>query len=150
LSLTQRLRAAYFRAAKQCHPDLVKSETTTTASFDPTERFRLVTEAYELLQNMYQNTKSSSYDEFTSIVDEEDERRYRVACQDMLGQPAEIVEESKRCPMFRQWVMGKTDAAAYWRSFLMQHGGLAPRLNPKIMLESSSAYQMDRRRRKLR
>lgn len=154
-SIAQRLRAAYFRAAKQCHPDLVKSGT----SFDPAERFRLVTQAYELLQKMLQhqnsdsnnannNNNNSIFDEFP-MVDEEDEHRYRVACQEMLGQPAEIVEESKRCPMFRQWAMGKTDAAAYWRSFLMQHGGLAPRLNPKIML-TTSVNKIDRRRRKLR
>ena len=135
------LRTAYFQAAKQCHPDSQSSyrqpttaTTTSTAlvSSDATaeERFIMVTNAYEYLRQQLSAvaTKENDDDSDDTLTDVEEEEQYRRACLEYLGQPAEIVEESKRCPIFRQWLFGRTDAAFYWQSFFMLHGGLAPQL----------------------
>ena len=143
------LRTAYFQAAKQCHPDSqssfhhqskVESSTTTPLmSSDTTaeERFIMVTNAYEYLRQQLSavgtSTKVNVDDDYDDTwTDEQEEEKYRAACMEYLGQPAEIVEESKRCPIFRQWLFGRTDAAFYWQSFFMLHGGLAPQLRTSV------------------
>ena len=124
------LRTAYFQAAKQCHPDSqssfhhqskVESSTTTPLmSSDTTaeERFIMVTNAYEYLRQQLSAVGTSTKvnvddDDDDTWTDEQEEEKYRAACMEYLGQPAEIVEESKRCPIFRQWLFGRTDAAFY-------------------------------------
>jgi hypothetical protein len=153
------LRYAYFAAAKLCHPDMLSSRTQQQShnnvrddekdddgnddSVDSGERFRLVTDAYELLQEAIVGLRRASmakknqdndddddenvYDEHDTITEKE-EQIYRRACWDVLGLPAEIVEEAKQTPQFREWLQGRTDAAIIWQSFLLQHGGLAPQL----------------------
>lgn len=127
------LRMAYLQAAKECHPDT--SQNTHHSKEEAAAQFRLVTEAYEvLLRGKLNSNDTGDY----GITIEED-TAFRRACQERLGLPAEIVEESKKCPAFRQWLDGKTDAAHYWRVFFIQHGGLAPKLRPPAagLLESN-------------
>lgn len=97
------LRHAYFEAAKLHHPDVVKQQLGT-----PTYDFRDITNAYEHLLNSSHITSTPQNE---PIITHDEEEEYRRACLDVLGIPAEIVEESKKNPMFRQWLMGKTDAA---------------------------------------
>lgn len=127
------LRTAYLQAAKACHPDT--SQNAQHSKEEAAQQFRLVTEAYEyLLTGKLDSDDTNDY----GITIEED-AAFRRACQERLGLPAEIVEESKKCPAFRQWLDGKTDAAHYWRVFFIQHGGLAPKLRPPAagLLESN-------------
>jgi hypothetical protein len=151
----RQLRDAYFLAAKKCHPDTSNIEIIAGSNDENdtlkaqkirkelTSIFLQITDAYELLQKHCKNQPSSSssassenhktrsstnteFDnevEFFSLTEEED---YRQACLDHLGLDADIVEESKKCPLFRQWLQGNTDSAAIWGNFLMLHGGLAP------------------------
>mmetsp|Transcript_19001 Transcript_19001/g.44517 ORF Transcript_19001/g.44517 Transcript_19001/m.44517 type:complete len:181 (-) Transcript_19001:190-732(-) len=121
-AFTQRqLRDAYYTAAKRCHPDLVSADDT------PLD-FREVTDAFEHLMKDRSMLESDGDDEELVTVSEDE--RFRTACREILGLSAEAVEESKRDPKFRQWLKGNTDAAHYWRNFLMGHGGLAPQLRP--------------------
>lgn len=123
------LRTAYLQAAKECHPD---TKDVDECKEEAAQRFRLVTEAYELLlsgNDMTSSDDSVDGANYYGITDKE-EAEFRRACQERLGLPAEIVEESKTCPAFRQWLDGKTDAAHYWRVFFIQHGGLAPKIRP--------------------
>jgi hypothetical protein len=135
LTLTE-LRHAYFAAAKRCHPDMkkkgdhdnndddenhIKNGETTASAVD----FLQVTHAYEILQREITNTQ----DELAAITSSEEEE-FRNACQSWLGMKAEIVEECKKNPIFRQWLSGRTDAAYHWRAFFQQNGGLAPKLRP--------------------
>jgi len=130
LSMTE-LRQAYFAAAKQCHPDLLHQQTRNgDSSKRDGSDFLLLTQAYELLQQEIMGG-SKTDDFFDSIITESEEDAFRRMCQAQLGIPAEIVEECKSNPMFRQWLQGKTDAATHWKSFLMQNGGLAPKLRPR-------------------
>ena len=135
------LRAAYFAAAKQCHPDVAQSKDDDSSA----EQVRLVTEAYEFLSSKGNNTTD---DDNTSSIPQDEEARYRRACLDWLGQPAEVVEESKRCPLFRQWLMGRTDSAAQWKNFFMQHGGLAPMLRRSAKLLTGTTADTKHPRRK--
>lgn len=148
LSWTRRdLRLAYFAAAKQCHPDANNNHSndqtsssnpavtrsssssnnsnTTTRNEDAGERFRRVTQAHDFLQN--QLLVRGKHDDDDDEEADDEIANYRQACLDWLGQPADVVEESKQCPAFRQWLTGCTDAAFHWHSFFMLHGGLAPR-----------------------
>jgi hypothetical protein len=126
------LRTAYLEAAKRCHPD---TQTEKMSNQDTGEQFRQVTEAYEVLLG----TNMTNFTDDFGITDAE-EAEFRRACQEMLGLRAEIVEESKRCPAFRQWLDGRSDAAHYWRVFFMRYGGLAPKLRPSAgMIEGSKA-----------
>ena len=121
-AFTQRqLRDAYYTAAKRCHPDLVSADET------PLD-FREVTDAFEqLMKDRSMMELDENDDELITVSEDE---RFRTACREILGLSAEIVEESKRDPKFRQWLKGNTDAAHYWSNFLMGHGGLAPQLRP--------------------
>lgn len=121
------LRHAYFEAAKLHHPDVIKQHPNRIV-FD----FRDITNAYEHLLTSSHIISHISEDEPIITHDEEDE--YRRACLDILGIPAEIVEESKKNPMFRQWLMGKTDAAMHWKMFLSKYGGLAEKLRPRVQI----------------
>lgn len=115
------LRHAYFEAAKRYHPDVVLK---ADASLD----FRDVTVAYEhLLSGGDMQYKKEDMENIVTLSEEEE---YRQACKEVLGLPAEIVEESKQNPMFRQWLTGNTDAAHHWRLFFAGHGGLAQKLRP--------------------
>jgi hypothetical protein len=169
LSLTRKeLRAAYFVAAKHSHPDsavaavtvdaltTTASSTTSSASsmdksqapiVDPTERFRAVTEAYELLLHwISRDSKSSFDDDYDDVMAVDEEEAYRQACLEWLGQTAETVEESKQCPAFRQWLHGRTDAAWHWQNFFMLHGGLmARRLRQRPTLLPLSKHDTETR-----
>mmetsp|Transcript_22723 Transcript_22723/g.32058 ORF Transcript_22723/g.32058 Transcript_22723/m.32058 type:complete len:201 (+) Transcript_22723:134-736(+) len=130
------LRDAYFSAAKQCHPD---SNKKSQSNDDLTNRFLDITEAYEFLQkesytfDSDQSTNRNKDDDLdeTDIISKSEEQHFREACQEYLGVSAEIVEESKACPLFRAWLKGRTDSAFHWNNFLMLHGGLAPKLRGK-------------------
>ena len=156
------LRTAYFQAAKKCHPDSMSStnagshaSTATTPLFSDAvsaeDRFIMVTNAYEYLRQQLISAGSTAQadtdDDDDSAIDLDEENKYRQACFEYLGQPAEIVEESKRCPLFRQWLFGRTDAAYYWQSFFMVHGGLAPRLRTcqqqSLLLSPDSSSTMN-------
>lgn len=141
------LRDAYFAAAKLCHPDSKNSNKNRDTDYDNcTIQFLKVTEAYELLltisktkhhQKNHKSTNSYNHDDFLDpnyIIPKSDEENYRTACQEFLGVDAETVEESKRCPLFREWLKGRTDAAYHWNRFFMVNGGLAPMLNGKKVL----------------
>lgn len=132
------LRAAYFKAAKRCHPDLQQHE-----SRDLVELFHQITNAYELLSQKTTTTTTTDVD-----ITEDEEATFRVACQEQLGLTAETVEESKQNPMFREWLQGKTDAAYFWQNFLANHGGLAPMLRPKPQLEANASARVVRRRKR--
>ena len=141
------LRDAYFTAAKLCHPDLNK----TKSNDELTERFLKITEAYELLQK--QNSKTNSDEEediWSHIITKTEEQMYRDACRECLGLDAETVEESKRCPLFRDWLQGKTDAAFTWSNFFMSHGGLAPMLRKRKTLTIGDGDGGRRRRKQHR
>jgi hypothetical protein len=142
---TRELRDAYFTAAKQCHPDVAKShqqEWSTTSNdnnpIDTGERFRLITIAYERLKS---STLTTPDEDGSSSVPQDDQMHYRAACDEVLGVPAEIVEECKRDPKFRHWLGGNTDAAIFWRNFFAVHGGLAPMLDePAGLLGSNEKH----------
>jgi len=126
---TQELQRAYFAAAKKCHPDALQK---IEKDMDIAKEFRLVTSAYEKLQS--KTTMAPLHNNQDGNLSMDQQSRFRSACQSILGVPAEIVEECKRDAKFRQWLLGNTDAAIYWRNFLNVHGGLAP------MLETTAGY----------
>lgn len=135
------LRAAYFEAAKQTHPDVAQENED---GID----FVKITKAYERLLDSREIENDATW---KISKDEEDE--YRSACKAILGIPAEIVEESKQNPMFRHWLGGNTDGAQHWRAFFAVHGGLAQKLQaPAAYLESGqeAATFESRPRRKRR
>ena len=142
------LRHAYFEAAKRYHPDVIAEGQDL--EFD----FKDVTDAYEHLLSGDSNddtTPQYSKEEMDNIVTLSEEEEYRQACRDQLGLPAEIVEESKKNPMFRKWLTGNTDAAHYWRMFLTGHGGLAQKLRPQQYLskgEVAAPKKSETRRKK--
>jgi len=116
---TRQLRLAYLHAAKQCHPDLAKNKSG--------DDFRRVTNAYELLQ-------SGVIPDADLGITIREEESFRQSCQEWLGVTAEVVEESKRCPIFREWLEGRTDSAFRWKVFFALHGGMAPMLRPPTAL----------------
>jgi curved DNA-binding protein CbpA len=134
------LRFAYFRAAKQCHPD-VKTKSVGP-HFDEAIEFRRITEAFERLMSSDEVEEKHA----DLGISKEEELEYREACKNQLGLPAEIVEESKQNPIFRHWLAGNTDAAHYWRSFFSGHGGLAQKLRPPAALIESKWTQSESRR----
>lgn len=108
-----------------------------------TNKFHAITNAYELLQTHAKRTTCNTtthkhdhdeYDHDDSIITKSEEEDYKQACIEFLGVDAEIVEESKRCPLFREWLKGRAVDAFLWNLFLMKHGGLAPMLRKKKVL----------------
>jgi hypothetical protein len=114
------LRQAYFAAAKRCHPDTQKA--ASDASHDD---FLRVTTAYEVLSR---KLSPYAHEDGSPVISADEEADFRTACEQRLGVSADIVEECKRSPIFRQWLAGRSDSAHMWRSFFTQHGGLAPKL----------------------
>jgi hypothetical protein len=129
------LKDAYFQRAKECHPD---SNHKFNSVEDATSHFVRLTDAYEFLTNCSVSNSAEDLG-INNIIPISEEEDYRRACMSSLGLTAEAVEESKRCPLFRQWLRGRSDSAAYWNSFLMLHGGLAPRLP----MRKSLSYDYD-------
>lgn len=123
------LRDAYFNAAKRCHPDSTfQKQSDDVNVYDLTSQFMQLTDAYEYLQK--QNNEPFDEDDHEIKISDNEEQIYRENCLEVLGLQAEVVEESKRCPLFRDWLRGNTDAALHWKIFFMLNGGLAPKLNP--------------------
>ena len=163
------LRDAYFTAAKSCHPDSPNAKLDNIHDDEEkqkehlTNQFHAVSEAYELLQkypaaidaNDYDTEESSS--SLHDYITKSEEEHFRESCREFLGVDAEIVEESKKCPLFREWLKGRTVDAFLWNLFLMKHGGLAPMLRKKKVLNltegdgknsDSNDKRRPRRRRK--
>lgn len=130
------LRNAYLQAAKKTHPDL-----RTNSRQD----FQLVSDAYELLLSGAPDSRNA---DFGITINEEQD--YRQACRNWLGIDAEIVEEAKRDPAFRNWVKLEGSSTRHWRQFLSLHGGLAPMLKPKKFLENNASTKDLKRRRRRR
>jgi hypothetical protein len=109
--------------------------------------FLQITMAYEILQNELAGYGEDKYNSIVIPYDEE--QAFRVACEQQLGLPAEIVEECKENTMFREWLTGNTDSAHTWRNFFMQHGGLAPKLKASAgVIEAGAVSTLVPRRRK--
>lgn len=138
------LRRAYFVAAKQCHPDTSSSLNEEEGH----ERFLRVTEAYELLVSQLQPSDCANNKNGSVIIPYSEEESFRRQCLETLGLSAEIVEECKINHGFRQWLAGNTDAAHLWRNFLMQHGGLAPRLQGNIPVLNAGTISTNQARRR--
>lgn len=146
------LRHAYFAAAKRCHPD---SNDAKASKIDTTDQFLQLTEAYELLQEeriSFHNDDDDRKDDmrYSDIVSKTEEQIFREACREHLGLDAETVEESKRCPLFREWLKGRTDASNVWNIFFMRYGGLAPMLRRKEVLKISNGNKDPGKRRRRR
>mmetsp|Transcript_21658 Transcript_21658/g.26823 ORF Transcript_21658/g.26823 Transcript_21658/m.26823 type:complete len:198 (+) Transcript_21658:83-676(+) len=146
------IRQAYLTAAKKCHPDTTASHRDINISskktkIDPSKRFREITEAYEHLQQI--DNIGDSNDDDLGITRDED-KEYRIACQEILGVSAEVVEECKTDPAFRQWLLGKTDAAYHWKMFFMLHGGMAPMLRREKAVGFLEEGGVTRRQRRTR
>lgn len=121
---SKHIRDAYYKAAKRCHPDVPREEEEISRS---AHEFIRLTDAYELLRRNY-----TVFSE--DVLQEDDEEQFRRACKEWLGLSAEIVEESKRCPMFRKWLTTGSQGAEHWLNFLCMNGGLAPRLRSPTKL----------------
>mmetsp|Transcript_20941 Transcript_20941/g.45666 ORF Transcript_20941/g.45666 Transcript_20941/m.45666 type:complete len:240 (-) Transcript_20941:114-833(-) len=145
------LRMAYFDAAKRCHPDSSHEEKAKgMAPTDAARRFLIVTEAYELLRTTGADGGGDAAwpEAEASFVTKTEEEEFREACKEWLGLPAETVEESKKCPLFREWLQGGTDAACHWSNFLFLHGGLVPKLRPPSALIGEGKVTGPRRRKR--
>mmetsp|Transcript_41929 Transcript_41929/g.82199 ORF Transcript_41929/g.82199 Transcript_41929/m.82199 type:complete len:203 (+) Transcript_41929:226-834(+) len=125
------VRLAYFAAAKRTHPDSTdeKSSSADDGGDDEGQAFRKITEAYELLLS-----SGDVDDTCESLITAKEEAEYRSACLNVLGIPAETVEESKADPAFRDWLNGNSNCAKWWRMFLANNGGLAQKLRPSAGL----------------
>lgn len=156
------LRDAYFDAAKRCHPDTQKQSSTKTHSAAPIDEdaqkaassnlFLEITESYEALQEFAASGRK--VDSASSIIDEKnliiksEEQDYREAVKETLGIDADILEESKRCPMFRLWLKGGSHMAFHYNIFLMRHGGLAQMLPEKQVGKITEGTSTRRRRKR--
>lgn len=158
------LRDAYFAEAKLCHPDSNTKRSAVPSEphkHDSATQFHRINEAYDLLLKYPTPTTGFSNgataedghsddtdDDFSHIVSKSEEQFFREACREYLGVDAETVEESKRCPLFREWLKGRSDAAFHWNNFFMLHGGLAPMLDRRRSPRISEDGEGRRRRRK--
>mmetsp|Transcript_27658 Transcript_27658/g.31682 ORF Transcript_27658/g.31682 Transcript_27658/m.31682 type:complete len:294 (-) Transcript_27658:95-976(-) len=174
-SFTQKeLRDAYFTAAKLCHPDSssssIKQQHTRNKNNNDDDddddegeenykrnlaiKFHAITEAYELLQDQHDinhdgvKINHENENECYSYTSKTEEQHFREACREYLGVDAEIVEESKRCPLFREWLKGRTVDAFHWNNFLMLHGGLAPMLRKKKTMKLTQGDDDGKKRRR--
>lgn len=149
----KQIRKAYMKSAKRSHPDLqeethkrIQTQTSSQSqqkivqqqgtnkyysnsarnnhNHNRTKNFNFVevTDAYEYLKSISKNNHHHS----DEIVTEAEEIAFRRGCFDILGLTAEQVEESKQNAAFRDWLLGNTTSAKYWRSFFSFHGGMAP------------------------
>jgi len=160
----RQLRDAYFAEAKLCHPDSSprrkdSGESAKVHKQNCASRFHKVNEAYDLLlkQKVTSTSVSSAEDngydddlfydnDISHIISKSEEQWFREACRDTLGVDAETVEESKKCPVFLDWLKGRSMMARHWTFFFMQNGGLAPMLKNRQTLRI--ADKNTRRRRK--
>lgn len=139
------LRDSYFHKAKSCHPD---SAQKNISQDELTSRFLQITEAYEFLQKYKKESNGLVDDIDLNFISKTDEQHYREACRESLGLDAETVEESKRCPLFREWLKGRSDAAFHWNAFFMKHGGLAPMLKTRYSVLGMGSNDGRRRRKR--
>lgn len=153
----KKLRYAYFEAAKKCHPDssinrdIHNKAKLRGENIDVAKQFRLLTEAFEMLQCINAGGSEQDISDSDWGITDEEEINFRRECQEWLGLKAEIVEESKRCPAFRQWLHGKTVAAFHWNVFFLKNGGLAPMLKrekPATLLAEGDKLSNPRRTRR--
>lgn len=128
------LRQAYLKAVKNCHPDLQHQHPNKATLV---QQFRQVQQSYEMLLFSFQPALAEERSESTSTSSTSNpngagqqrhvyrhklnEQEYRDACQEWLNISAETVEESLKCDMFQQWLLGKSDAAYHWRTFLQMY-----------------------------
>jgi hypothetical protein len=145
------LRDAYFTSAKQCHPDLVSgSGDDEDIQRAATVAFFKISDAYELLRGHVVgfggNGDGNGYSSDEIAASEEES--FREACWQWLGVSPEIVEESKKCPMFRQWLLsaGKSHSAETWLNFFSLNGGFAPRLRPPLQIDGAGGGGDSRRK----
>lgn len=173
LSLTKHftakeLRDAYFESAKRCHPDVQPQRRSLHSDHmnidqkaESTNMFLEITEAYEELQKYIASGRkvsgsigstTHSNDDYGNINENElitksEEHYYREAVKETLGIDADVLEESKKCPMFRLWLKGGSHMAFHYNIFLMRHGGLAQMLPTKEVAKISEGTYKRRRRR---
>lgn len=169
---SKELRDAYFDAAKKCHPDSRSASTTSTTEMTQTndilasaggesvdktkartaDMFLEITEAYELLRQYPGGSLSSRQlrqeEEDLDIIPQSQEEYYRQAVRETLGIEAEVLEESKKCPMFREWLKGRSHMAFHFNLFLMRHGGLAPMLGKRKAAELGEGENRRRKRKR--
>ena len=151
------IRDAYFTAAKRCHPDLVVSDSEKDIA-RAAQQFIRLSDAYDLIRKNDSVLSSSSSTTTTTTaatteseqVLQSEEDAFRAACEQWLGLSAEVVEDSKRCPMFRQWLVNGGKSAVHWLNFLRINGGLTPRLRPLKLLESQESLSSSSRIRRPR
>jgi hypothetical protein len=131
------LRDAYFTSAKQCHPDLVSgSGDDEDIQKAATVAFLKISDAYELLRgHAGGNGDGYGHGYSSDEIAASEEESFREACWFWLGVSPEIVEESKKCPMFRQWLLTGGKAAETWLNFFSLNGGFAPRLRLTLQID---------------
>ena len=133
------LRKSYLMASKKLHPDV-----STLDKDAATKLFLEMTEAYEILQDLLlqakahtdaggdmhdfqsSNSRGDRMNDEDLLMSEEEEEEWREMCRLWVGTSAEHVEELKADPAWRLWLMGDTDGAGHWRTFLLNNGGLMP------------------------
>jgi hypothetical protein len=81
------------------------------------------------------------------FITKTEEQYYREAVKETLGIDADVLEESKKCPMFRIWLKGGSHTAFHYNIFLMRHGGLAQMLPAKKAEQISEGAVRRRRKR---
>lgn len=124
------LRKAYFTESKRLHPDVSKLDKEAA-----TKLFLEMTSAYEMLLDAGSGGGSGSRegggDDF--FMGENEEAEWRRTCDLWVGVSAELVEDLKADPAFREWLMMPEPDAEHWRLFLFSNGGLARfPLRPKL------------------
>lgn len=139
----RQLKQAYYENCKRIHPDV-----SPLNKVEANERFIEISTAFDVLHKVIdsEETPEKGVDEDHDMTEDE-ERAYRRSCSEWLSVSAELVEESKAHEGFRQWLLGKTDAAEYWRCFLLYHGGLLPKRLRKIEELSTGSIKLRRKKK---